>query len=632
MLKLKLIMSTSIPLVPLSTANFYINSLPGQESDITQYSGHIPSQPITTTSEITSTTSTGALTSQSHLWFWFIRPNHIPNRQKLVIWFNGGPGCSSLEGGLMEIGPLRISQNSSTLTNSQWSWSQYANLLFIDQPAGTGYSFPGSGGIVRELDQAANQVVSFLERFFKLFPELSNLDTYLAGESYAGQFIPYIAQAIKSTTSVSSNLKGLIMGNAWINPQAQYPSYIEFAYERGMIVKGSKEAKSAEAAWQRCQSVLASHDQVLIVECEDMLKPIVDGASKQVNGVVMKPVPYNITESRAAGDKDWPDMVKPLTKYLNRPETIEAFHATHKPGQWKQCNDTIAREMWSPNSKPSYKLLPNLLKEMKVLLYAGDQDFMCNTMGINRSIEALTWDGQTGWSQESDTKDYFVNGRKIGTWREDRGLSLVVFDKASHLVPMDEPIGTQDMLLRFLEIDKLDLAGPARSTWSQMGEGPTMGIISKTFENGTLITNTTSFAGSKGKNEEGLENIAELERVREAYYGPRRTLTLVFVLFTIIMGVVGVVKWRARKRTKSHIAGEDGSGGIKLKDFELQESTDADDDNDPDRDIPGKDLELAEEGRQLLQRDGLTSNQARKSMDDERVKREHEVFDIGDDD
>ncbi|EGG02856.1 putative carboxypeptidase KEX1 precursor [Melampsora larici-populina 98AG31] len=626
-------MSNSIPFVPLSTADFYINSLPGQESDITQYSGHISSQPITTTSEITSTTSTSSSTSQSHLWFWFIRPNHIPNRQKLVIWFNGGPGCSSLEGGLMEIGPLRVSKKSSKLTNSQWSWSQYANLLFIDQPAGTGYSFAGGGETIRELDQAANQVVSFLERFFKLFPELSNLDTYLAGESYAGQFIPYIAQAIKSTTSVSSNLKGLLMGNAWINPQAQYPTYIEFAYERGMIVKGSKEAKPAEAAWQRCQSVLESHDQVLISECEDMLQPILDGASKKINGVEMKPVAYNITESRAVGDEDWPDVVKPVTKYLNRPETIEAFHAKHKPGHWKQCNDTITRDMWSPNSKPSYKLLPNLLKEMKVLLYAGDQDFMCNTMGIDRSIQALTWDGQTGWSQESETKDYFVNGRKIGTWREERGLSLVVFDKASHLVPMDEPIGTQDMLLRFLEIDKLDLVGPARSTWSQMGDGPTMEIVSKTFENGTLITNATGVVESEGKSEKGIENIAELERVREAYYGPRRTLTLVFFLFGIIIGVVGVVKWRARKRIKSHITGEDNSGGIRLKDFELGDSVDDDhDDDDPEGGAPVKDLELAEEGCQLLQRGGLASNQVRKSIDDERVRREHEVFGIGEDD
>ncbi|KAH9817256.1 putative carboxypeptidase KEX1 precursor [Melampsora americana] len=609
-------MSNSRPSVPLSTANFYISSLPGQESDITQYSGHLPSQLITTTSGTTSTTSS---TSQSHLWFWFIRPNHTPNRQKLVIWFNGGPGCSSLEGGLMEIGPLRVSKNSSTLTNSQWSWSQYANLLFIDQPAGTGYSFAGGGETIRELDQAADQVVSFLETFFKLFPDLSNVDTYLAGESYAGQFIPYIAQAIKSTTSVSSNLKGLMMGNAWINPQTQYPAYIEFAYERGMIVKGSKEAKSAEAAWQSCQSVLQSHDQVLIRECENMLQPILDGASKKINGVEMKPVAYNITESRPAGDEDWPDLVKPLTKYLNRPDTIEAFHAQDKPAHWKQCNDTIIQQMWSPHSKPSYKLLPDLLKDMKVLLYAGDQDFMCNTMGINRSIEALTWAGHTGWSQESETKDYLVNGRKIGTWREDRGLGLVVFDKASHLVPMDEPIGTQDMLLRFLEIDKLDLDGP-------------MHIISKTFENGTLITNTTGLIGSEGKNEKGPEKIEELQRVREAYYGPRRTLTLVFVLFAIIIGVVGVVKWRARKRIKSHIAGDEASGGIRLKDFELQDSVDGDDDDGLDGDVPGKDLKLAEEGRQLLQADGLALNQSRKSMDDERVKMEHEVFGIGEDD
>lgn len=87
---------------------------------------------------------------------------------------------------------------------------------------------------------------------------------------------------------------------------------------------------------------------------------------------------------------------------------------------------------------PSYTLLPNLLKQMKILLYAGDQDFMCNALGINRSINALEWEDQTGWGVDGlghqvNSSDYIVNGKRVGSWTEARGLSFVMFDKAVSL-------------------------------------------------------------------------------------------------------------------------------------------------------------------------------------------------------
>lgn len=103
------------------------------------------------------------------------------------------------------------------------------------------------------ISQAAEQVVIFLKNFYKVFPEFSKIDvsicksnsvlshhhprelnlthfflaqTYLAGESFAGQYIPYFAQAILDTAALSIPLLGLIMGNPWINPKIQYLSYL----------------------------------------------------------------------------------------------------------------------------------------------------------------------------------------------------------------------------------------------------------------------------------------------------------------------------------------------------------------------------------------------------------------------
>jgi carboxypeptidase D len=76
---------------------------------------------------------------------------------------------------------------------------------------------------------------------------------------------------------------------------------------------------------------------------------------------------------------------------------IDAFHATHKPTAWEQCNNTVSDQMWSPASRPAIELLPGILEQgVSVLLFAGELDMMCNWLGIERSIERMTWRGGTG--------------------------------------------------------------------------------------------------------------------------------------------------------------------------------------------------------------------------------------------
>lgn len=106
---------------------------------------------------------------------------------------------------------------------------------------------------LRELAEAADQVVKFLSNFYAVFPEYSKMETYIVGESFAGQSIPYIADAIIRTTLISTKLSGLIMGNAWISPREQYPAYLEYLLERKLIKAGSKAARTIAAAVTKCE-------------------------------------------------------------------------------------------------------------------------------------------------------------------------------------------------------------------------------------------------------------------------------------------------------------------------------------------------------------------------------------------
>lgn len=75
----------------------------------------------------------------------------------------------------MEIGPYRVKKDG-TLRLQDGSWDEFANVLFVDQPVGTGFSYVDTDSYVHEMDDMANQMVSFLKGFFEIFPEYKHTE------------------------------------------------------------------------------------------------------------------------------------------------------------------------------------------------------------------------------------------------------------------------------------------------------------------------------------------------------------------------------------------------------------------------------------------------------------------------
>jgi carboxypeptidase D len=143
-----------------TAADYFVHHLPGApEPLLKQHAGHV---------EITPE-------HNGNLFFWLFHNRHIADKQRLVIWINGGPGCSSEDGALMEIGPYRV-RKEGKLEYNNGSWNEFANLLFVDNPVGTGFSYVDTNSFLHELDEMAKQFVQFLEKFFKMFPEFSHDD------------------------------------------------------------------------------------------------------------------------------------------------------------------------------------------------------------------------------------------------------------------------------------------------------------------------------------------------------------------------------------------------------------------------------------------------------------------------
>jgi carboxypeptidase D len=113
--------------------------------------------------------------TNGNLFFWHFQNQHIANRQRTVIWLNGGPGCSSMDGALMEVGPYRL-KDDQTLEPNKGSWDEFANLLFVDQPVGTGFSYANTDSYLHDLDEMSAHFMIFLEKFFDMFPEYERDD------------------------------------------------------------------------------------------------------------------------------------------------------------------------------------------------------------------------------------------------------------------------------------------------------------------------------------------------------------------------------------------------------------------------------------------------------------------------
>lgn len=175
--------------------------------------------------------------AQSSRWFWFFEARSNPTTAPLATWFNGGPGCSSMIGLFQENGPCRFVNGSTTPTLNPFSFNNYANMLYIDQPIGTGFSYGDDE--VNSTVTAAPYVWTLLQAFYAQFPQYENRDFGIFTESYGGHYGPEFAEyfesqnaAISSGTVQGEDMKLVALGinDGWFDAALQQRAFIDFAY------------------------------------------------------------------------------------------------------------------------------------------------------------------------------------------------------------------------------------------------------------------------------------------------------------------------------------------------------------------------------------------------------------------
>ena len=373
--------------------------------------------------------------------------------------------------------------------------------------------------------------------------QLKLLQIYLAGESYAGQHIPYIAKAILDRNSQPGvtdhwNLSGMLIGNGWISPADQYLSYLPFAYKHGVLQSGSTAANQVEEQQAICSKKLSDggKDHIDTSECEAVLQEILKVTGTRENG---KPMCYNMYDIRLKDTNpscgmNWPPDLTAVTPYLHRDDVTSALHinADKKTG-WTECNRQVSQNFRAQNSAPSVTMLPDLLEKVPTVLFSGEQDLICNHVGTEALIKNMKWNGGTGFEISDGVwaprRHWEFEGEPAGIYQTARNLTYVVFYNSSHMVPFDYPRRTRDMLDRFIGVDIASIGGePADSRIDGEKAGP-----------------ETSVGGHPNSTIAEEEQNSKLEEAtRTAYWKSGEVVLLVVV---IAAAVWGWVVWKGRK-------------------------------------------------------------------------------------
>ncbi|XP_017215598.1 serine carboxypeptidase-like 26 isoform X3 [Daucus carota subsp. sativus] len=178
---------------------------------------NLPGQPLTPSVSQFSGYITVNKDHGRALFYWFFEAQSHPSKKPLLLWLNGGPGCSSIGyGAAVELGPLKVNKNGGLNFNPH-SWNKEANLLFVESPVGVGFSYTNTSSDLDILDDqfVAEDTYNFLVNWLQRYSQWSSHDFYISGESYAGHYVPQLAELIHNRNKDISenpfiNLKGFI--------------------------------------------------------------------------------------------------------------------------------------------------------------------------------------------------------------------------------------------------------------------------------------------------------------------------------------------------------------------------------------------------------------------------------------
>lgn len=462
------------------------------------------------------------ISEHEHMFFWFFEArNSDPANSPLTAWISGGPGDSAMAELFTEHGPCRVDRDGKTIHYNPFSWSNYSNMLYIDQPVQVGFSYSelvpayvdGESEEIVELENGApcpqdaeicgtfsrpdpsataNSTAAaapnfwiILQAFMATFPQYSSHGFHFGSESYGGHYVPVFSQYIldqndkKIPEARHIDLASILVGNGWFSPRLHLASDYDFVFNSGNTYDLEKpddsvrdqvydnyygtgncldQLKACEATGS--DQVCQTADHFCLDNVQD---PFIDVSERDINDVrELDPSPF-------PGDL--------YAGYLQRPEVRQAIGAYQT---YIELNPTVGDAFDSTGDDARelgiIQILGHLLQHgVRVTLYAGDADYECNWIGVEAVADAVGAQGydEAGYTNIS-TADHVTHGQV----KQSGAFSFVRVFEAGHATGAFQPFLLQSIFAR--TVAGTDLAtgnlkadahyrsqGPPRSTYRE---------------------------------------------------------------------------------------------------------------------------------------------------------------------
>lgn len=375
----------------------------------------------------------------SNLFFWYF-PSKTSTTQiptPLIIWLQGGPGSSSLYGLFTENGPYEFKKGK--LDYREYTWTKDFNVLYIDNPVGTGFSFTeNEKGYATDQTEIGERLHEALRQFLILFPNLQKSKIIISGESYAGKYIPSLAYTIlnkRNTTNPSINIEGLFIGNPMISPEHML-NYNQYFYSHGL---------------------LDAHGRGQLKEREELMKNKIKAGKWKEAGELMDSTFFGMEDSNTlfyqlTGMEQYFNLLKDkndpeeFTSFLNQPRIRKALHVGNR--RFARSTMKVYHRLQEDVMKSMKPIFETVLENYQTLIFSGQLDGICPWYLQENLFLHLSWNG--AWEYyHAERKPFHLNQKLVGYYKRAKNFTDVMIRNAGHMVPRDKPQWALDLLHKF---------------------------------------------------------------------------------------------------------------------------------------------------------------------------------------
>ncbi|XP_043708983.1 serine carboxypeptidase-like 18 [Telopea speciosissima] len=381
----------------------------------------------------------GESSEDVQLFYYFIKSEKNPEKDPLMLWLTGGPGCSALSGLLFEIGPFFfvVEEYNGTLPKlvlKPHSWTQVASIIFIDSPVGTGFSYSTTSQGYETGDlKSSEHLYQFLTKWMINHPEFLNNPLYVAGDSYSGKIVPLVIKGIADGNEAGNepfiNIKGYILGNPVTDQVFDNNKQVQYAHGMGLIPDELYESVKKSCGGNYVQidptNVHCWMDMLSFYKCTlglnpgQILEPLCFFASPKPKEMVVGADGRRSLIRQKSSDFFTPLLPIPLVEcrsyayslapnWVNDNRVRNALHIRKGSiGKWERCSYGLR---YSVDIQSSIQYHANLSeKGFRSLIYSGDHDMIVPFLGTEAWIKSLNYsilDEWRSWIVDAEIAGY----------------------------------------------------------------------------------------------------------------------------------------------------------------------------------------------------------------------------------